>query len=77
LRLIVTFPIFICIPYIRESEPRFNFISNNQMGGRTVTAVIVCESCSFSMEQMSDFRSWVPSPFCLTRVLDLGDLFRG
>jgi hypothetical protein len=37
-----------------------------------VTSVIVCESSSFSVTQMSDFRSWVSSPFYLDRVLDLG-----
>jgi hypothetical protein len=37
-----------------------------------VTSLIVCESCSFSMKQMSDFHSWVSSPFCLARILDLG-----
>jgi hypothetical protein len=35
-----------------------------------VTSMVVCESCSFSMKQMSDFHLWVSSPFCLACVLD-------
>jgi hypothetical protein len=37
-----------------------------------VTSMVVCESYSFSVKQMSDFHSWVSSPFYLDRVLDLG-----
>jgi hypothetical protein len=37
-----------------------------------VIFVVVCESCSFFVKQMSNLRSWVSSLFYLDRVLDLG-----
>jgi hypothetical protein len=39
-----------------------------------MTSMVVCESCSFSIEQISDFCSVVSSPICFVLEFLCGDV---